>query len=68
MQDRPAVRPTCEGCSAPLSSQRGSGAAAIPDVCTGLWSAGNEGKEKSMEIIVMGYRGTTIRIHYFVPS
>ena len=35
---------------------------------SGLWLAGNEGMEKNMEIAVMGYIGTTIRIHSFIPS
>ena len=30
--------------------------------------AGNEGMEKTMETIIMGYTGTTIRIHSFNPS
>ena len=33
-----------------------------------LWLAGNEGIEKQMETTIMGYIGTTIRIHSFIPS
>ena len=33
-----------------------------------LWLAGNEGMEKNMETIIMGYIGTYIRIHSFIPS
>ena len=28
----------------------------------------NEGMEKNMETTIMGYIGTTIRIHSFIPS
>ena len=35
---------------------------------TGLWLAGNEGMGKKMETPTMGYIGTTIRIHSFIPS
>ena len=38
---------------------------------SGLWLAGNEGIEKKMETTettTMGYIGTTIRIHPFIPS
>ena len=35
---------------------------------TGLWLTGNEGMEKNMETAIMGYIGTTIRIHSFIPS
>ena len=33
-----------------------------------LWLAGNEVMEKKMETTIMGYIGTTIRIHSFIPS
>ena len=29
---------------------------------------GNEGMEKNMETTIMGYIGTTVRIHSLVPS
>ena len=32
------------------------------------WLAGNEGMEKKMETIIMGYIGITTRIHSFIPS
>ena len=35
---------------------------------TGLWFAGNEGMEKKMEATIIGYVGTTIRIHFFIQS
>ena len=35
---------------------------------TGLWLAGNEGMEKNMETIVVGYTGTAKGIHSFIPS
>ena len=35
---------------------------------TGLWLAGNEGMEKEMETITMGYIGTTRKIHSFIPG
>ena len=35
---------------------------------TYLWLAGNEGREKKMETTIMGYIGTTVRIHFFIPS
>ena len=36
---------------------------------TGLWLAGNEGMEKTMETTIMGYIGTSIRIpSFFIPS
>ena len=31
----------------------------LPEPQTGLWLAGNEGMEKKMEAIIMGYIGTT---------
>ena len=34
----------------------------------GLWLAGNRGMEKKMETTIMGYKGTTKRIHSFIPS
>ena len=34
---------------------------------SGLWSAGNDGMEKEMETTFLGYTGTTIRIHSFIP-
>ena len=30
--------------------------------------AGNQGMEKKMETAIMGYIGTTVRIHSFIPS
>ena len=33
-----------------------------------LWLAGNGGLENEKETTVMGYTGTAIRIHFFVPS
>ena len=33
-----------------------------------LWLAGNEGMQKILETTIMGYMGTTIRIHSFIPS
>ena len=33
-----------------------------------LCSAGNEGMEKKMDTTIMGYVGTTLRIHSFIPS
>ena len=41
--------------------------AAMPFI-TGFWLAGNEGVEKNMETTIMGYLGTTTRIHSFIPS
>ena len=35
---------------------------------TGVWLAGNEGVEKKMEIAIMGFIGTTIRLNSFIPS
>ena len=35
---------------------------------TGLWLSGDEGMEKKMETTIMGYIGTTIRIHSFIPG
>ena len=32
---------------------------------SGLWLAGNGGMEKKMETTIMGYIGTTIRVHSF---
>ena len=39
-----------------------------PTIWVPVWLAGNEGKEKKMETAVMGYIGTTMRIHSFIPS
>ena len=35
---------------------------------SGPWLAGNEGMKKNMETTIMGYVGTTIRIHSFIHS
>ena len=40
---------------------------------TGVYSgylrlAGNEGMEKKMETTILGYIGTTLRMHSFIPS
>ena len=35
---------------------------------TYLWLAGNEGVEKTFEATIIGYIGTTTRIHSFSPS
>ena len=35
---------------------------------SGLWLAGNERLEKTMKTTVVGYIGTTIGIHSFIPS
>ena len=35
---------------------------------TYLWLAGNEGMEKTMDTTTMGYIGTTIGIHFLMPS
>ena len=43
---------------------------AVEDVggLTGLWLAGNGGMETKMEATIIGYIGTTVRIHSFIPS
>ena len=33
-----------------------------------IWLAGNEGLEPKVETVIVGYIGTTIRIHSFIPS
>ena len=33
-----------------------------------LWLAGNEGLETKMETTIMGYIGTSIRIHCSIPN
>ena len=33
-----------------------------------LWSAGDEEMEKNMETTIIGYIGTTMRTHSFIPS
>ena len=35
---------------------------------TYLWLAGNEGMEKKLVTTIVGYIGTTRRIHSFIPS
>ena len=42
--------------------------AAVKPPQIGLWLAGNEGLEKNMEITIVGYIWTTIRIHSFISS
>ena len=34
----------------------------------GLWLARNKGMERKIETTKMGQKGTTIRIHSFIPS
>ena len=40
----------------------------LPRLLPGLWLAGNEGTAKKRERINMGFIGTTIKIHSFIPS
>ena len=38
------------------------------ELLTGLWLAGNEGMEKKTETTILGYIGSSVRIHSFIPS
>ena len=49
-----------------LLTPRKARQACLQLLLTFLWLAGNEGMEKKMETTIMGYIGTTIRIHSFL--
>ena len=50
-------------------STRAQGAVASKVPKSGFWLAWNGGMENKIETsIIMGYTGTTIRIHSFIPS
>ena len=55
-------------CIGIIDIMNGTHSSTLAEAPAGLWLPGNEGMEKKMEITIMGYMGTTIRIHYFIPS